>query len=60
MSTNRIEGAAKKAAGAVKQGVGRLVGNPRMEAEGTAAKWAGSLQDAAGKLQDAVGKAIKT
>lgn len=59
MSTNRIEGAARKAAGAVKQAGGKLVGNPRLEAEGAVEKAAGSLQNAAGKLQDAVGAAIK-
>ncbi|MDB5475677.1 MAG: CsbD family protein [Phenylobacterium sp.] len=59
MSTNRIEGAARKAAGSVKQAAGRLVGNERLQAEGAAEKAAGALQNAAGKVQDAVGNAIK-
>jgi uncharacterized protein YjbJ (UPF0337 family) len=59
MSTNRIEGAAKQAAGSVKQAVGKLVGNERLQVEGAAEKAAGSVQNAAGKLQDKVGNAIK-
>jgi uncharacterized protein YjbJ (UPF0337 family) len=59
MSTNRIDGAAKKAAGSVKQAAGKLVGNERLQVEGAAEKAAGSVQNATGKLQDKVGNAIK-
>jgi uncharacterized protein YjbJ (UPF0337 family) len=59
MSTNRIQGAAKKAAGSVKQAAGKLMGNKRLQAEGAVEKAAGSVQNAAGKLQDKLGAAIR-
>ncbi len=59
MSQNRIDGAGKKAMGAVKEAAGKLTGNERLEAEGIAEKAAGTVQNKAGKVQDAVGGAIK-
>jgi uncharacterized protein YjbJ (UPF0337 family) len=59
MSGNRIEGAAKKAGGAVEQATGKAIGNPRMEAKGAAKKVAGSVQNKVGKAQDKVGAAIR-
>ncbi len=54
MSDNRIEGAADKLAGSVKEGLGKMTGNERLEAEGMAQKAGGSVQNAAGKVEDAV------
>ncbi len=59
MSTNRIEGAGRKAAGAVKQAVGKAVGNDRLRAEGAAEKAVGSAQNAVGKAQDKLGDQIR-
>ena len=59
MSTNRIEGAAKKAAGAIKQTAGKAVGNERLQVEGAAEKAAGDIQNKVGKAQDKLGDAIK-
>ena len=59
MSTNRIQGAGKKAAGAVKQAAGKAVGNERLQAEGAVEKAAGSVQNAVGKAQDKLAKTIK-
>ncbi len=59
MSTNRIQGAAKKAAGSVKQAAGKAVGNERLQAEGAAEKAGGSAQNAVGKAQDKLAKTIK-
>ena len=59
MSTNRIEGAAHKAAGAIKQAAGKAVVNDRLQAEGAAEKAAGSAQNAVGKAQDKLGGAIR-
>ena len=59
MSTNRIEGAAKEAAGSVKEGVGKAIGNDRMVAKGMAERAEGSAQNAIGKAQDKIGNAIK-
>lgn len=59
MSTNRVEGAGRKAAGAVKQAVGKAVGNERLQAEGAAEKAVGSAQNAVGKAQDKIADKIK-
>jgi uncharacterized protein YjbJ (UPF0337 family) len=59
MSTNRVEGAVRKGAGAVKQGVGRATGDERLEGEGLAEKHAGNIQNKVGKVQDKIGDAIK-
>lgn len=59
MSENRIEGAAKKAGGAIEEAAGKAVGNPDLEAKGAAHKAEGSVQNTAGKVQDKVGAAIK-
>ena len=54
MSDNRIDGALHKAAGSVKEGVGKLTGDAKLQAEGAAQKAGGSVQNAAGKVQDSV------
>ncbi|CAN5227659.1 hypothetical protein BH09PSE2_BH09PSE2_13120 [soil metagenome] len=54
MSDNRIEGAGDKFAGSVKEGLGKVTGNERLEAEGVAQKTGGSIQNAAGKVEDAL------
>jgi uncharacterized protein YjbJ (UPF0337 family) len=59
MSENRIEGAAKKAGGAVQEATGKALGNPEMEAKGAANKAAGTVQNAVGKAQDKVGAAVR-
>ncbi len=59
MSENRVEGAGKKAVGAVKEATGKLVGNDRLAAEGAAEKAEGTIQNKAGKAQDRIGDAIK-
>ena len=57
-STDKIKGMADQAAGAVKQGVGKAVGNTRLEAEGAVQKNAGKAEQAYGKAKDAVKKVI--
>jgi len=59
MSTNRVEGAVDKGAGAVKEAVGKATGNERLEAEGAAQKVKGDIQNKVGKAQDKIGDAIK-
>ena len=53
MSDDRIQGAADKAVGAVKEGWGKLTGDHATQAEGVAQKTGGSVQNAAGKVEDA-------
>jgi len=59
MSENRMDGAGKKAMGAIKEAAGKLTGNERLEAEGVAERVAGTVQNKVGKAQDAVAGAIK-
>jgi len=59
MSGNRIEGAAKKASGPIKQAAGKATGNDRLRAKGAAEKAAGTVQNKVGKAQDKVGSALK-
>lgn len=56
MDKNRIEGTAKQAAGAVKQGVGKLTGNKSLQAEGVIEKAEGVIQSEFGKAKDALKK----
>jgi uncharacterized protein YjbJ (UPF0337 family) len=59
MHKDQIKGAAKDAAGSVKEGVGKAVGNDRMAAEGAAERVEGKLQKGVGGLKDATRRALK-
>jgi uncharacterized protein YjbJ (UPF0337 family) len=59
MSKEGIEGATQKGVGAVKEAVGKAVGNDKLRAEGMADKAAGTAKEAVGKAKDAVHKATK-
>jgi uncharacterized protein YjbJ (UPF0337 family) len=59
MSQNRIEGAARKASGTVKQAAGKATGNTHLQAKGAAEKAAGTVQNKLGKAQDKLGARIK-
>ena len=52
MDKDRIEGAAKQAKGAVKEAVGKAVGDGTLQAEGKADKAEGKLQNTVGGLKD--------
>ena len=54
MDKDRIEGSAKEAKGAVKQGIGKAVGDAKLESDGKADKMEGKVQNAIGGLKDAV------
>lgn len=58
MDKNRIEGAADKAKGAVKETVGKIVGNDKLRAEGAADKLKGEVKQTAGKVADATRDAV--
>jgi len=51
---NRIMGSTKAAKGAIKQVIGKVVGAAKPEAEGTADKAEGKVQNAVGGLEDAL------
>ncbi|WFS04065.1 CsbD family protein [Rhizobium tumorigenes] len=59
MDKNRIEGAAKELKGTIKETVGKLTGNERLEAEGKVDNAAGEVQSTVGKGKDAVKDALK-
>jgi len=52
MDKDRIAGSAKQIKGAVKQVVGKAVGDAKLESEGAADKIEGKVQNAVGGLKD--------
>jgi uncharacterized protein YjbJ (UPF0337 family) len=54
MDKDRIEGSAEQTQGAVKEGVGKVFGDKKLETDGKADKVAGKVQNAIGGLKDAV------
>jgi uncharacterized protein YjbJ (UPF0337 family) len=59
MDKDRIVGAAKQAKGAVKEAVGKAVGDNKLAAEGKSDEVEGKIQNAVGGLKDAVRDALK-
>jgi uncharacterized protein YjbJ (UPF0337 family) len=59
MSKEGVEGATQKGVGAPKEGVGKVLGNEKLQAEGIADKIEGSAKEAVGKVKDAVHKATR-
>ncbi len=57
-TTDKIKGMANEATGNVKQGVGRAMDKPDLEAEGFAQERKGEAQQAVGKAKDGVKKVI--
>ena len=61
MNKDQVKGRVEQAKGAAKEGVGKAVGNPRLEGEGKADKVAGKAQgawgDAKEKAKDLIDKA---
>jgi uncharacterized protein YjbJ (UPF0337 family) len=52
MDTDRIKGSAQQAKGTVKETVGKVTGDAKLESEGKADKVAGKVQNAIGGLKD--------
>ena len=59
MDKDRIEGSLKQAAGTIKEGFGKLTGDAKVQAEGTAEKAEGKVQNTVGGLKDGVRDATK-
>lgn len=59
MDADRIKGAAKEAKGSIKEAVGKLTGDAKLQAEGGADKAAGKVQSTAGNAKDAVRDVVK-
>ncbi len=58
MDKDRIEGAAKQAKGAVKDAVGKVTGDSKLQAEGKADKVEGKVQNTVGGMKDKVREAL--
>ena len=54
MNKDRIDGAGKEVKGAIKEAAGKVTGNRETQAEGTAEKIVGKVQNHIGKAEDAV------
>ncbi len=51
---DRIAGSAKQVKGTIKQAVGKVVGDAKLQAEGKADKVKGKAQNAVGSLKDSI------
>jgi uncharacterized protein YjbJ (UPF0337 family) len=58
MDKDRVEGAGHQAKGSVKEAVGKMTGDKKTEASGTAEKAAGKVQNAVGGAKDAIKDAV--
>jgi uncharacterized protein YjbJ (UPF0337 family) len=54
MDKDRIKGSAHEVKGAVKEAVGKVIGDKKIQAEGAGEKAAGKVQNAVGGAKDAV------
>ncbi|GGD99933.1 UPF0337 protein [Polymorphobacter glacialis] len=54
MDKDRVDGAAKNVGGKIKEGVGKLVGDTKLETEGKADQVSGKVQNSVGGVKDAL------
>ena len=59
MHKDQVEGAGKQVKGAMKDAVGGLTGNNRLQAEGKLDKVAGKVQSKVGEIKDKTRDALK-
>jgi uncharacterized protein YjbJ (UPF0337 family) len=59
MHKDQVKGAAREAGGAMKEAVGKAVGNERLQAEGMTDKAAGKIQKGLGDIKEAGRDALK-
>jgi uncharacterized protein YjbJ (UPF0337 family) len=52
MDKDRVAGSGKQIKGELKEAIGKLVGNPKLEADGKADQAAGKIQNMAGSIKD--------
>jgi uncharacterized protein YjbJ (UPF0337 family) len=60
MDKDRIAGSAKQAKGSVKEAIGKVTGDSKTQAEGTAEKMTGQAQNAVGGVKDTVSNRTKS
>ena len=59
MDKNRIAGSAKQMKGSIKEAVGKVAGDAKLESKGKADRTEGKMQNAVGGLQDTLRDAVK-
>jgi uncharacterized protein YjbJ (UPF0337 family) len=59
MDKDRVAGSAKQVKGTVREAVGKVVGDAKLESEGKADEAEGKVQNAIGGLKDVVRDAVK-
>jgi uncharacterized protein YjbJ (UPF0337 family) len=59
MDKDRIAGSAKEIKGAIKENVGKALGDAKLQSDGKADKAEGKVQNAIGGLKDTVRDALK-
>jgi uncharacterized protein YjbJ (UPF0337 family) len=59
MDKDRIAGSAKEAKGEVKEIIGRVMGDAKLQADGKSDKAEGKVQNAIGGVKDAVREALR-
>ena len=59
MDKDRVAGSAKQVTGALKQAVGKAVGDAKLESEGKADKVEGKVQNAIGGFKDTIRDTLK-
>jgi uncharacterized protein YjbJ (UPF0337 family) len=60
MDENRIEGTVRKVAGKAQEGVGRVTGDAKMQAEGMANEIRGLAQDSYGQAQENASELVRS
>ena len=58
MDKDRVDGIGKEVSGSVKEVIGKVTGDSKLEANGIAQKTAGKAQNAAGGVKDGVRDAV--
>ncbi len=59
IDTDRIIGVGRQLQGALKRGLGKVIGNPALQADGTTDQAAGKAQNAAGSTRDEIRDALE-
>jgi uncharacterized protein YjbJ (UPF0337 family) len=58
MDKDRIEGIAKQVGGTIKEGLGKLTGDAKLQGEGAAEKTEGKVQNTVGGVKDSAREAL--
>ncbi len=59
MDKDRVDGAAQKTGGRIKEAAGKVTGDSKLQAEGKADKAAGTVKNVVGGLKDSVREATR-